>query len=68
MNREQLKEALLDLAKHEPEFLQNLIGEVVQDRLSIDSTLDGDYDNPSKTYVLQWKDSDYRYNEFSRAY
>lgn len=68
MNREQLKEALLDLMKQEPEFMKELIGEVVKSNLSVDSASDNDYYNPSKTYVLLWKNDDYSYNEFSRAY
>ena len=67
MNREQLKEALLDLAKQEPGFLRDLIGEVIQDNLVVDSANNGDFDSPSSTYVLMWKDSLHSYHEFSRA-
>lgn len=68
MNREQLKEALLDLAKQEPEFLRDLIGEVVKSSLSVDSASVGDFYNPETTYILKWKDGPYDCHEFSRAY
>ena len=68
MNREQLKEALLDLAKQEPEFLRDLIGEVVKSSLSVDSVSDGDYYSPGTTYVLKWQECAYDCHEFSRAY
>lgn len=68
MNREQLKEALLDLMKQEPEFMKELIGEVVKSNLSVDSEINYDCYNPSKTYVLCWKDDKYGYHEFSRTY
>lgn len=68
MNIEQLKEALLDLAKQEPEFLRDLIGEVVKSSLSVDSVSGGDYYNPGTTYVLKWQDGTYGCHEFSRAY
>lgn len=68
MNREQLKEALLDLMKQEPEFMKELIGEVVKSNLSVDSKSDGDHYSPGKTYVLLWKNDEYSYNEFSRVY
>ena len=68
MNREQLKEALLDLAKQEPGFMRDLIGEVVKSSLSVDSVSDDDYSNPGTTYVLRWQDGPYYCHEFSRAY
>lgn len=68
MNREQLRETLLDLAKEEPEFMQTLIGEVIKNNLSIGSASDGDFYNPGRTYVLQWKEDSFTYGEFSRAY
>lgn len=68
MNREQLKEALLDLVKQEPEFLRDLVGEVVKSSLSVASASDGEYYNPGTTYVLRWRDGPYDCHEFSRAY
>ena len=68
MNREQLKEALLDLAKQEPEFLRDLIGEVVKSSLSVASDSDGDFYNPKTTYILRWQEGLYDCHEFSRAY
>ena len=68
MNREQLKEALLDLMKQEPEFMNEIIAEVVKSSLSIDSASDGDYYNPGKTYVLLWKSDKQGCDKFSTAY
>lgn len=67
MNIEELREGLKLLAEKEPEFLKELIGEVIKNNLCVDSTRSGDYYNPEKTYVLQWKEG-YTYQEFSRAY
>jgi hypothetical protein len=68
MNRQELKEALRDLAQQDPEFMKELIGEVVKSNLSICTASDGDYYNPGTTYVLEWKTDDYSYEEFSKAY
>ena len=68
MNRQELKEALRDLAQQDPDFMKELIGEVIKKNLSIDSKSDGDYYNPGTTYVLEWKTDDYSYHEFSGAY
>ena len=67
MNRQELKEALRDLAQQEPEFMKELIGEVIKSNLFIDSKSDGDYYNPGTTYVLEWKTDYYSCEEFSRA-
>ena len=68
MNRQEIKEALRDLTQQEPEFMKELIGEVIKSNLSIDSKSDGDYYNPGNTYVLVWKTDNYSCEEFSRAY
>ena len=68
MNRQEFKEALRDLAQQDPDFMKELIGEVVKSNLAIYSKSDGDYYNPGTTYVLEWKTDDYSYEEFSKAY
>ena len=59
--------ALRILAKEEPEFMRSLIGQVIKENLTISSETVG-WQGESETYVLKWKESDYDWNEFSRAY
>lgn len=68
MNRQELKDALRDLALCEPDFMRDLIGEVIKEHLSVDSVSNGDFYNPKDTYALKWKDTEYDNTEFSRAY
>ena len=68
MNRQELKEALRDLAQQDPDFMRELIGEVIKSNLSISSKSNGDYYSPGTTYVLEWKTDEYSYDGFSRAY
>lgn len=66
MNTEELKEALLLLQKEQPEFLIDLVGHVIKENLTINSDTVGW--QGETVYVLNWKEAEYTYKEFSRAY
>lgn len=68
MTREDFKQLLKELAEEEPDFLRDILGEVVKSSLSIDSVSNGDYYNPETTYQLKWKLSDQSEEAFSKAY
>lgn len=68
MTIDELRDGLTILAQNDPDFLANLIGEVLKSRLSIDKQDDGRYYDPRETIMLKWKDGEYNYYEISRTY
>lgn len=56
MNAKELKMLLIELAEDEPDFMRDLIGEVIRANLSIDSVNNEDYyHHPGLSYALYWQ-------------
>lgn len=67
MTTSELREALTVLMQTDPEFLKDLIGDVVKENLKIVKRSDNDYYNPSAIHSLNWG-SYYKDTEFSTTY
>lgn len=66
MNVKELKMLLIELAEDEPDFMRDLIGEVIRANLSIDRAATWEC-TPTTAIALRWQSDSYN-DEFSRAY
>lgn len=67
MTIDELRDALTILAQDDPDFLKELIGDVIKENLQIDKRSDGDFYRPEEIHVLKW-DGYNKEHEFSVAY